>query len=96
MKKGNEISLKEAIDKLLDVYKLRGKLVEVNIKEHWEKVAGKLISNRTVSLEIRNKKLFVKFDNPLLKQEMHYVKDKLTTRLNQEVGNRIIDEIVFV
>ena len=46
MRNSNEESIKQVIEQLIDVYKLRGKLNNVKLKNSWETLMGKTISKR--------------------------------------------------
>jgi len=91
----NEITLKQAINKLLKAYRLDHKLNETRLINSWEKVVGKLISKHTTNLNIRNQKLFVSLDSAALKNELSFSKEKIVDMLNKEAGSKIINDIVF-
>ena len=58
MSKHNEHSIKEAIEHLLNAYKLNDRLAEKKLIASWENVMGKMIANHTTDLSIRHKQLF--------------------------------------
>ncbi len=92
----NLYTLKDAIEQLLNTYRLKGKLQETNLIESWEKVCGSLISRHTENLFVSNNKLYVKVDSAALKNELMYSKTKLVSALNKSVGDEIIKDIVFI
>jgi predicted nucleic acid-binding Zn ribbon protein len=96
MRKSNEQPLKEVIDKLLEVYKLKDKLSEVRLIGSWEKVMGKVIAVRTRELYIKDKKLFVSLNSPPLREELSYAKEKIKNMLNHEAGELVIDEVILI
>ena len=61
----------------------------------WENVVGKMISKHTIKLNIRKKTLFVKLDSSALKNELSFSKERIIKSLNDEVGEVVIDKIVF-
>ena len=91
----NQQTIKEAINALLKTYRLSGKLNEVKLVNSWEKVMGKMIANHTINIFINNKKLFVKLDSSALREELHYAKTKIIKMLNEEVGESVIEEVIF-
>ena len=95
MQKSNEQTLKEVVRELLKAYRLNGKLLEVRLMNSWENVVGKIISKHTLSLNISKKVLFVKLDSPALKNELGYSKERIIKSLNDEVGENVIEKIVF-
>jgi predicted nucleic acid-binding Zn ribbon protein len=95
MRKSNE-PLKEVINKLLEVYKLKDKLNEILLMGTWEQVMGKMIAVRTKELYIKDKKLFVRLNSPALRDELSYAKDKIKNMLNNEAGTSVIDEVILM
>ena len=93
LKKSNDQTLKEVISDLLNAYKLKGKMNEVRLIDSWEKVLGKMIANHTKKLSIKDKKLVVKLDSSVLRHELSFEKEKIIMLLNDEVGERVIEEI---
>ena len=96
MSRYNEYSLKQVIDELLNVYRLRGKMNETRLIQSWEKVCGSLINRHTENLYINNGRLYVKVDSAALRNELSYAKSKLVISLNKAVGLDIIEDIVFL
>lgn len=96
MKSTNEQTLKEAISQLLKTYKLQDGINETKIINSWEKIVGKMITNHTENLYIKNNKLYLKLDSPALKNELSYAKTKLIKSLNDTVNQQIIEDIVFL
>jgi predicted nucleic acid-binding Zn ribbon protein len=94
-RQNNEQSLKEAIQELLDAYRLNQKLHETQLIGKWEKVVGKLIASHTRSLSIRNKKLYVKTHSSVIRNELSLSKDMIIKKLNKAVGEEVIDDIIL-
>ncbi len=94
-RKNNEQSLKEVIGELLKVYKLDGRMNEVRLISSWEKVVGKMIAKHTKDMYISRRKLYVKLDSSVLRDELSYSKTKILGMLNEEAGTEVIDEVVF-
>jgi len=92
----NEQTIKEAINELLEAYRLKDKLNETRLLKSWEHITGKMISNHTVDLFIKRKILYVKLDSPALKNELTFAKDKILKLLNEEAGQEVIVKIVFI
>lgn len=95
MKSGNVHSLKEAIDNLLDFYRIRSKVVETDIVNSWELLMGKMIANHTTDIYIKGSKLFLKVDSSVLKNELSLMKTSILQRVNERAGKNIIDEIII-
>ena len=81
---------------MLRTYQLEGKLAEMRAIKAWPQVTGKLISRHTRNIYINKKKLFVRIDSPAIKNELFYNRQKVVDLLNQEAGEKVIEEIVFI
>ncbi|WP_197464110.1 DUF721 domain-containing protein [Rufibacter sp. DG15C] len=96
MRKADTISLKDSIEAMLRAYKLNGKLSEVQLVASWEKIMGRAISMKTQEVFVRNRKLFVRLTSAPLKHELNMAKAKVLTLINAEVGESVIDDVVFL
>lgn len=94
--RGNDITIKEAIEKMLDVYKLRRKFDETALIAAWPQLMGKAIANRTKQLYIRDKKLFVKVESSVIKHELLLMRSQIIGRMNEHVGQVVIEELVIL
>ena len=92
----SELSLKDAIEKLLQTYKLKSKLQEAQLVDAWESIMGKMIERHTRDLYIKNNKLFVKLDSAVIRQELMYARTTVLEKVNQELGAKVITEVVFL
>jgi predicted nucleic acid-binding Zn ribbon protein len=90
------IPLKEAFDSFLKVYNLKSKFSETYLVAYWEKIMGVSIAKRTEKIYIRKGVLFLRISSASLRQELVLAKTKLIKMLNEEMGEEIIKEIVFI
>jgi hypothetical protein len=96
MYRGNEKTLKEAINEMLESYKLKGKLNEVKAIASWEKLMGKVISSRTTEIFISSRKLYVRLSSAPLREELSYARTKIIEMINNEVGEKVIEEVILL
>jgi len=89
-------TLKEAISDLLNTYQLRGKFNETYLVTYWEKLMGSCIASRTTRIFVNNKKLYIQIDSAPLKNELVMAKSKMVELLNREIGEVVIEEVIFV
>lgn len=94
-KKSNEITLKDAIEQMLEVYRIKDKFLEENIKYHWEEIVGKMIAARTQEVYIKNQKLFLKVDSSVLRQELMMMRSNLVDKINEAAGKQIVTDVVL-
>lgn len=93
-KKGNEYSLKEAIDEMLKTYRLDRKLDEMRVVNAWEKVVGEVITRYTTNVRVHDGVLYVTLSSAALKQELLYRRTEIAKLLNAECGGEIIREVI--
>lgn len=88
--------MEEAFQELLKAYRLEGKFKEKSLIHDWAELVGKTIADRTESVFIRQKKLFVKISSGPVKRELQFNKSKILTLIVDRYGKDLIDDIVFV
>ncbi|HEX7366587.1 MAG TPA: DUF721 domain-containing protein, partial [Pelobium sp.] len=70
MSRDNDKTIKQAMDQMLKVYRLKNKFDETQAIESWQSVVGKAVANRTSEIFIREKKLFVRIESSVIKNEL--------------------------
>ena len=70
-------------------------LNEYRIMAAWPQVIGKRMAMATKNMFIRNEKLHVEIDNPVIRQELMMSREALVSRLNASVGARVITDIII-
>jgi predicted nucleic acid-binding Zn ribbon protein len=91
----NITPLKEAIEKLLKVYKIEDKMDEISLQKEWNTMMGPAIANRTKKIYLKNKVLHIQLESSVLRHELSFAKEKLCETLNKRAGKRIINQILF-
>ena len=94
-RKSGTSSLKEAIDAMLDTYKLRGKFDENKLFNSWETMMGKPISRRTEKLFIKEKVLFVKLNSAPLRHELTISKTKVLEIIHKNFDESLVVDVKF-
>lgn len=96
MRKPNDVTVKDAISKLLDVYRLRRKFDETSILSVWPEIMGTAIANRTKQIYIHDKKLFLRIESSVIKNELIMVRQGIIQKLNEHAGSEVITEMIFL
>ena len=89
-----EVSIGEALKEFLKKSRLKNGVQAMQIEEAWEKIMGKTIANYTDKIEIINSTLFISTSVAPLKNELIYQREKIIERVNEELGERVIKEVV--
>lgn len=96
MRKPNDITLKEGIGKLLNVYRLKGKFDETAVIAFWPELMGKAVANRTTQIYIFQQKLFIRLESSVVKNELLMVRAGIIQKINERAGAEVITDIVFL
>jgi predicted nucleic acid-binding Zn ribbon protein len=96
MSRTNDKSIKEAIEQMLNVYKIKRKFDETSVIAHWDELMGKSVANRTKEIYIHNKKLFLKIESSVIKNEIQLIHSQIIQSINEKSGIELIQEIIFL
>ncbi|MCO5937160.1 DUF721 domain-containing protein [Mucilaginibacter sp. RB4R14] len=96
MRKANDKSLKEAIEQMLNVYKIKRKFDETAIVTLWPDIVGKSVANRTKELFIKDKKLFLRIESSVIKHELVMMREQIIQKINDFVKTELVADIVFL
>jgi hypothetical protein len=91
----SEISMGDAIKLFLKKSRLKTGIQALQIAEVWEKLMGKTIARYTEKIQIINHTLIIKTHVGPLKQELMYQKDKIIIRVNEELGENVIKDVII-
>ena len=96
MRKANDKSLKEAIEQMMQVYKIKRKFDETGVIQNWPQFVGKAVANRTKELFIRDKKLFLRIESSVIKNELMLMRSQIIEKINNEAKSVLVEEIIFL
>lgn len=87
-------SLKDLLKNFLDNYPHKDKLKRGMILSIWSKTVGKAISEKTENIYFKNGKLILHVKDPVWRHEIHMQRYQIQKRLNKEVDDKIIKDII--
>ena len=96
MNRTNDKTLKEALEQMLKAYKLKHKYDETHAIASWEEVVGKAVANRTKEIYISDKKLFVRIESSVVKNQLVMMRSQIIESLNEKAANTVVEEIIFL
>ena len=96
MGRTNDKSLKEAIEQMLQVYKIKRKYDETSIKAAWPQLVGKSVANRTKEIYIHDKKLFLRIESSVIKNELMLMRSQIIEKINNETNSVLVEDIIFL
>lgn len=91
----DEISLGDALRDYLRHSPFRDKMNEYRIQNLWEKMMGKTIAHYTDSIKLIQNRLIITTSAAPLKQELSYSKEKIKERMNEALGEHIIEDVII-
>jgi predicted nucleic acid-binding Zn ribbon protein len=89
------VRLGDVLEEVIDQLGVRPKINEARVVEAWHTRAGPKIEEVTTSAWMKGATLFVKISSAAWRQELHMNRRTWARRLNDELGQEIVDEIVF-
>jgi len=92
----DDISIKQAVEKWLDAYRLRRKFDVSSIVNAWPEIIGPYIAKRTLQIYVKDKKLFVKVESAVVKHELTIRRRQIVGRVNEHVGQVIVEDVVIL
>lgn len=86
--------MNEALKQFLEGSRLKGSIQALQIEDAWEDIMGKTIARYTEKLQIIGDKLIITTHVGPLKHELIYLKEKIKQRVNEALGQRVINEVI--
>lgn len=86
--------LKELLKNFLKEYPHRDKLKRGMILSIWSNAVGEAIAEKTENIYFKDGKLIIHVKDPAWRHEIHMQRFQIMKKLNREVDDKIIKEIV--
>ncbi len=96
MRKANDKSLKDAIEQMLQVYKIKKRYEETGVVAHWPELVGKSVANRTKEIYIHDKKLFLRIESSVIKNELVLMRRQIIDKINEKAREILVEDVVFL
>ncbi|EAY25001.1 DUF721 domain-containing protein [Microscilla marina] len=94
-RKASTTTMKDAVYELLNNYKIKNKYDEAHIIQVWGDLMGEEVACRTEWVYIKNHTIFIKISSPPLRTELLMRKTNILDRINHNLGEEKLQEIVF-
>jgi predicted nucleic acid-binding Zn ribbon protein len=96
MGRTNDKSLKDAIEQMMNVYKIKRRYDETAVIASWPDLVGKSVANRTKELFIRDKKIFIRIESSVIKNELMLMRNQIIEKINFQAKLTLVDELIFL
>lgn len=87
-------SMGDAINEFLKKSRIKSDVQALKLEDAWERIMGKTVSKYTDKIQIVQSTLFIHTAVAPLKQELMFQKDLIIQRVNEALGEKVIQEIV--
>lgn len=88
--------LGDVLDQSLKRLDLSGRLDEYGVWPIWNETVGPTIARNAQPEKIRNGTLFVKVTSPVWMQQLQYMKEMISDKLNHRLRGEVVKNIFFV
>jgi len=95
MRRSNQQAIGAVIKKLLKNQKLEGRLKELDVLKLSKELLGKNLMKYINDLSVKNGTLTIKIKSAVVRNELSYQKSEIIKKINAQVGNEIIKEIIL-
>jgi hypothetical protein len=90
-----EFSIKDAIKEFLNKSRIKGSIQALQIEDVWEQIMGKTVARYTEKLQIIGDKLIITTTVAPLKHELMYQREKIKQRVNEALGQKVVNEVII-
>lgn len=90
-----EYKIGDAIKEFLNKSRIKGGIQALQIEDVWEQIMGKTIARYTEKLQIIGDRLVITTTVAPLKHELIYQREKIRQRVNEALGQKVINEVII-
>lgn len=92
----NEHTLQELLKRAYRRLDMEEAVTELEVKSVYERVVGDLISRLTWKVSFKDGTLALSVASPALRHELWFRRDSLVDKINEQLGRRVVQNIVFL
>lgn len=90
-----EQPLSEILKRFIKVNRLEKGISQIQIEEAWKQMMGHAVNKYTHKIQLQKTTLYIQLTSSVLTQELSYGKTKIIDNLNEELGRKAIEKIIF-
>lgn len=92
-RKTNQESLGQVIERMLNVYRLKSGVRQVDLMQHWQEIVGNAVAAKTDQIELRGEILIIRMTSAAMKHELHYQRTEIAANVNAFFKEEIVKEV---
>jgi hypothetical protein len=89
----NQETLGQVIERMLNVYRLKGGMRQVNLINHWQEIVGPAIAAKTDDVELRGERLIIRMSSAAMKHELFYQRQDIANNVNRFLQEEVVKEV---
>lgn len=89
----NQETLGQVIERMLNVYRLKSGVRQVDLMQHWPEIVGEAVAAKTDQIELRGEVLIIRMSSAAMKHELHYQRSQIAANVNAFFKEDIVKEI---
>ena len=90
----NDLKIGEILGALVRDPKYKPKLYQKKIEHTWQEMMGVWINRETRSIRVKNGILTVRISSSALREELHFMREKIREKINGMLGEDYITDVV--
>jgi predicted nucleic acid-binding Zn ribbon protein len=90
-----EYTIAQALQKMLRDSNWKYSYWQNNISYFWEKITSPIIAKHTKSIRLIQNKLIIQTDSGPLKAELNSSKQIVMQRINEQLGEQVVTEVII-
>jgi hypothetical protein len=94
MRRQNDQSLGELLKEWLANSSIRHRVYQYRIETIWKEKMGTTINQYTTEIKVVRNKVYLHIASASLRQEMAFSREKIRDMLNEELGERFVEEVI--
>ncbi len=94
MRKTETEKIDAIVERFMRQIKHKGRIKEYQIIDEWHAMFGENVSNATRNIYVRDQKLYVYLNTPIIKNELRMLKDRIRDNLNRKCEYQLIDIVI--
>lgn len=90
----NDQKIGEILGSLVQDPKFKPKLYQKKIEQTWQEMMGIWINRETRSIRVKDGVLTIKISSAALREELHFMREKIKEKINGFLGEEYIREVI--
>ncbi|MBF6609493.1 MAG: DUF721 domain-containing protein [Flavobacterium sp.] len=91
----NESSVGDVLKVIIESNKLQPGIDQISVKEAWQSLMGNGVNSYTQNVLLKGSTLYVELTSSVLREELHYGKDKIIRMINDELRRDVVKDVVL-